>query len=116
MLDYAKPLADTVKRQRLENKLTQGQVADMIDVDPRTIMNIENYKGNPKLEILFPLVRALKIDSQEIFYPDHQSNSPYLRQLNLLIGDCSEQEIQILIPIIQTILSTLRSKYAKTIE
>lgn len=72
MLDYAKPLADTVKRQRLENKLTQGQVADMIDVDPRTIMNIENYRGNPKLEILFPLVRALrqceKISVNKRFY------------------------------------------------
>ena len=116
MPEYSRPLGDAVKRARGKLGLTQSEVADAANIDVRTVLNIENYKGNPKLEILFPLVRALKIDSQEIFYPDHQSNSPYLRQLNLLIGDCSEQEIQILIPIIQTILSTLRSKYAKTIE
>ena len=69
MQEFSQPLGDAVKKARGELGLTQNQVADQIDVDVRTVMNIENYKGNPKMEILFPLIRALKIDSREIFHP-----------------------------------------------
>ena len=37
------------------------KLAGHLDIDVRTVINIENYKGNPKLEILFLLIRALKI-------------------------------------------------------
>ncbi|MBS5432901.1 MAG: helix-turn-helix transcriptional regulator [Firmicutes bacterium] len=38
--------------------LSQAQLADKPHIDARTILNIENGKGNPKLEILYPLIRA----------------------------------------------------------
>lgn len=69
MQDYARSLGDAVKRARGKLDLTQNEVADAAGIDSRTVLNIENYKGNPKLEVLYPLVRALKIDSREIFYP-----------------------------------------------
>lgn len=48
MSDYSRPLGDTVKQARTRLKLTQYEVAELIDVDSRTILNIENYKGNPQ--------------------------------------------------------------------
>ena len=110
MPDYAISLGNAVKHSRKEKDLTQVQVADLIDVDSRTIMNIENHKGNPKLEILYPLIRALNIDAQEVFYPELQRETQHLHQLMQLLSDCSDQEAETLIPIIQTILSALRSK------
>ena len=70
MPEYTRPLGDAVKRARGELGITQRQVADAADVDVRTVLNIENYKGNPKLEVLYPLIRSLKIDSREVFYPE----------------------------------------------
>ena len=70
---YSKPLGDAVKRARGEQNLTQSQVAEAANIDVRTVLNIENYKGNPKMEVLYPLVRVLKMDSREIFYPANSS-------------------------------------------
>ena len=67
MPEYSRPLGDTIKRARGKLGLTQNEVADAADIDVRTVLNIENYKGNPKMEILYPLVRVLKIDAREIF-------------------------------------------------
>lgn len=64
---FQKPLGDAVLRARGESKLTQSQVAAMIEKDSRTVLNIEKYEGNPKLEVLYPLVRSLDIDPREIF-------------------------------------------------
>lgn len=67
MPDYSNALGDAVRRARMKLNLTQSEVAESIDVDVRTVLNIENSKGNPKMEVLYPLVRALKIDAKEIF-------------------------------------------------
>ena len=115
MPDYSKPLGDGVKRTRKRLDLTQNEVADSIEVDVRTIINIENYKGNPKLEVLYPLIRSLKIDSREIFYPEMQRESPALRQLRLLVEDCSEDEAATIIPVLQSVISALRDKNATLI-
>ena len=77
---------------RCQNTLTQNEVADAVDIDVRTVLNIENYKGNPKMEVLYPLIRALRIDAREIFNPEMRRETPALRQLRLLIEECSEDE------------------------
>ena len=115
MPDYSKPLGDVIKSARKRIDLTQNEVADSIDVDVRTIINIENFKGNPKLEVLYPLIRSLKIDAREIFYPEMQRESPALRQLRLLVEDCSEEEAAAIIPVLQSVIAALRDKNATPI-
>lgn len=116
MPEYSRPLGDAVKRARGKSGLTQSEVADAADIDVRTVLNIENYKGNPKMEVLYPLVRALKIDAREIFNPEMQRESPALCQLRLLIEDCSEQEAASMIPIFKSVLSVLRNQNTMPIE
>ena len=116
MHEYSRPLGDAVKRARGRMALTQSEVADAINVDVRTVLNIENYKGNPKMEVLFPLIRALKIDAREIFYPEIQRESSELRQLRLMIEECSEEEAAAIIPILKQVLIALRSTNTIQIE
>lgn len=116
MSNFTHPLGDTVKRAREKQELTQAQVADSIDIDMRTVLNIENYKGNPKMEILFPLIRALRIDPNEIFYPERKHETSDAKYLRFLIETCSEQEAKTLIPVIEAVLSALRSTQGTKIE
>lgn len=116
MHEYSRPLGDAVKRARGKLDLTQNEVADMADVDVRTVLNIENYKGNPKMEVLYPLIRALKIDAREIFNPEIRRESPALRQLRVMIEECSEEEAAAIIPVFQSVLTALRDKNALPIE
>ena len=102
MQEYSRSLGDVIKRARGKLGLTQNEVADAADIDVRTVLNIENYKGNPKMEVLYPLVRALKIDAREIFNPEIQRESPALRQLRLLIEECSEEEAEAIIPVFRS--------------
>ena len=66
--EYARILGDVIKTEREVASLTQAELAEKTGIDSRTILNIENYHGNPKLQVLYPLIRALGIDANEIFY------------------------------------------------
>ena len=68
------------------------------------------------MEVLYPLVRVLKIDAREIFNPEMQRESPALRQLRLLVEDCNEEEAAAIIPIFNSVLSVLRERNATRIE
>lgn len=51
--------------------MSQTELAEKLNLDVRTIINIENYRGNPKLEVLFPLIQELKILPEQIFFPEN---------------------------------------------
>lgn len=116
MHEFSRHLGDTVKRARGKLNMTQSEVAASANIDVRTVLNIENYKGNPKMEVLYPLVRKLNIDPNELFYPELQRNSPALNQLRLLVEQCNEDEAVTLIPILQSVLSALRTPEGISIE
>ena len=109
MPEYSYYLGDAVKSARIRQGLTQKQVADDLSIDDRTLTNIECNRGNPKMEILYPLIRVLRVNPCEIFYPEISRSSPILQELRLLIEDCNEEEAAALIPIFKTIISVIRN-------
>ena len=116
MPDYSRSLGDAVKRARGRQGFSQREVAEAANIDTQTVLKIENYKGNPKLEVLYALVRALNMDSREIFYPEIEHESPAMDQLRLMIECCSEQEAEMIIPILQAVIKVVRAKDPVTLE
>ena len=115
MQEIAYVLGHAVKQARLGQKLTQLEVAERIQADERTILNIEHYKGNPKLEILWPLLRTLEIDANTVFYPEKARGSSDMTRLQLLLADCSEDELKLLLPVCESVLSAFRTVQGKMI-
>lgn len=116
MQEYSRPLGDTVRSARIERGYTQKQLAERIDVDERSISSIEKYQANTTMEILYPLIRELKIDSREIFNPELGRESKAHYQLRLLLDNCTEAEAATLLSVCETVLSALRNKDGITIE
>ena len=100
MDDYSISLGNAVKEARTESKLTQEQIADMLDIDSRTISQIERGLGNPKLETLYPLIRILNVDANTVFYSAPRTETPKLDRLMRLVSTCTEYEAHELIRIV----------------
>ena len=47
MKEFQEPVGKVIRNARLEQGLTQFDVARRLGLDSRTILNIENGKGNP---------------------------------------------------------------------
>ena len=107
---FSRPLSESVKKARIKMSLTQEQVGALADTNTRTISSIENGKSNTRMNILYPLIRALRIDPNEIFYPEMCADSSVKHQLHILVDDCSEQEATVLLSTSEAILEAVRSK------
>lgn len=71
MHDYKVNFGKIVRAARLHRDYTQEKLAEMLDIQQRTILEIENGRGNTQFDILFSLVRLLNILGDDIFYFDH---------------------------------------------
>lgn len=101
-------LADEVREARKELGLSQEKLAEILNTDSRTILNIEAGRGNPKFEKLYPLITYLKIPANKIFDSEYRDDAPNLQKLFALLKDCTEQEAADLIPAIRYLLDLLR--------
>ena len=116
MHEYVYVLGNIIRRERLRAGLTQDELAERVGVDARTILKIENHRGNPKMEVLYPLLRALNIDANLVFYPESAEQSPALKQFLLLISRCTSEEIEALHQVCQTVISVLNANKAIDIQ
>ena len=107
--EYLAALSYYLKSARKKNGLTQEELA-AVNVDTRTIMNIENCKdNNPKFETLIKIFQFFKMDTNQVFFPNLQMKTPAITELEVALDGCSEEEIRLLIPICQCILDSVRS-------
>jgi len=93
MDDYSISLGNAVKEARTESKLTLGYRFTQLDIDSRTISQIERGLGNPKLETLYPLIRILNVDANTIFYSAPKTETPKLDRLMRLVSTCTNMRL-----------------------
>lgn len=116
MHDFSRPLADAVKKARNRMELTQEQVGELVDTNTRTISAIENGQSNTRMTILYPLIRTLRIDPNEIFNSEMYSDSTVKHQLRVLLENCSDEEAVALLETSEAILRAIRSQEAKAVQ
>ncbi len=65
-MQSSKRLGENLRKLRLKNKLSQGDLAKKLNVDRAYISNIENGRMNPTLSTLEKIAEALGISSSEL--------------------------------------------------
>ena len=75
-------LGKVVRVARKRKRITQDYLAEKVGVQPRTILEIENGRGNPRFENLFVMVRLLDIAPNDIFNYSFFKSCPVLVKRN----------------------------------
>ena len=110
MHDYVKNLAKVVRAAREEAHLCQAALAEQIGCDERTILNIENDRGNPKFEVLCQIIAYLHIPADLIFHPDTATDGVKKQKLLLMLQECDEQEAAEILPAIEYLLTLIHKR------
>lgn len=103
-------LGDAVRITRKNKHLSQEALAERIGVCKRTIIDIEKNTGNPRFEVLCPLVRELDLPLYQVFYPEVQENVELKNILIKELSGCSEYEMRIILSMIKSLRYTLKEE------
>lgn len=104
-------LGSVIRKARESAGLTQYELSEELGLDEKTILNIENFRGNPKFDSLYPLVNLLKIPGDQLFYPEIKESETNKQQLLLEIQSCSDREAAELLRVVRYMLELLRRQH-----
>lgn len=91
-------LGDTIRQARIDNKLTQEQLAELVQITPTHLKHIESEHRKPSIEVLFALAETLHFSLDALFITDDsKEHSRRKNELQLLINTCSDNELDVLI-------------------
>jgi transcriptional regulator with XRE-family HTH domain len=102
---YDSNLGAIIKHSRKAHDLTQEQLAERVGIGSRHLMAIENEGKAPSFEVLFKLIRILKISPDVIFYPDGKPEDSQFDYLARMLAQCSERDVQIITALAESMIS-----------
>lgn len=92
LMDKFEMLSKKIKEARIENGLTQEQLAEMLNISPTHVKYIESGRRKPSIEILFALAQILSLSLDEVVFAFSRIND-YLLQKVLLEANDKEKKI-----------------------
>ncbi len=85
-MDIKKELGEKIKRLRKKRGLTQERLAELVDISPRNLSNIEVGISFVKAETLEKIIDALNVTTEELFSNDHiKSNIELIREIDKMV-------------------------------
>ena len=73
-MDYRKLLGKRIKELRKQKGLKQEQLAEIVNLEPASICNIENGYNYPSFQNLEKIITALDTTFVEVFEFEHHKN------------------------------------------
>lgn len=95
---------ELIKKSRLEKRLTQEKVAELIDCHTQYYKNLENGIGMPSLPMFCKIMRTLNISADDYVYPSQNNELPVYKSLLQVINQCDEYKLTVLLATAEALL------------
>ena len=90
-----------IKELRSKNGITQYQLAELANIDPKHISHIETGRSFPKADLIEKLANALSVEYTEFFKTEHlQERKKKIEKINQILNNIQDKDLNILYKII----------------
>lgn len=83
----------TIKKARLEKRLTQEEVAEMLSITPIHIKQIEAGNRMPSVEVLYKIAITLNYSVDAAFFPENEDNKAMIYKIERLLRSCTPHDL-----------------------
>lgn len=91
-MDKRKLLGKRIRELRIKKGLKQEQLAEMVDMEPASICNIENGKNYPSFMNLEKIINVLGVSFIEVFqFDQHQEKIDLINAINKMLSENPEK-------------------------
>ena len=100
-------LREAIRNERKNKRITQEELAEMLEVSPIHVKHIESGHRKPSIEILFELAKILNISLDEVVFPKNRTPNDATRgKIERLLDVSDESSLQFIL----SVLEALREK------
>lgn len=103
-------LGELMKKTRIERRLTQEEVAELIDCHPQYYKNLENSHGMPSIPMLCKILKVLDIPADDYVRPNQNKDRPLYKALLMLLRECDEYMLSVMLATAEALIKNRPDK------
>lgn len=98
-----------LRKAREKKGLTRAALAEIVNIVPRYINNIENYGSLPSISVFYRLIKACDMPVEQYFYPERTAE-PERKERNIMekMRFCPEEYVPVIEAIVEAAVDSLR--------
>ncbi len=97
-----KVLGNAIKDARINNNLSQEELAELVGITPTHLKHIESEHRKPSIEVLFKLTETLHLSLDNLIFGNYQVLNE-LHNAEILLKDCDLRELKIVMDLIKSL-------------
>ena len=97
-------LREAIRNERKNKRITQEELAEMLEVSPTHVKHIESGHRKPSIEILFELAKILNISLDEVVFPKNRTPNDATRgKIERLLDVSDESSLQFILSVLEAL-------------
>ncbi len=90
-----KELGTAIKNARMENKLTQEKLAELLSITPVHVKQLEAGTRLPSVEVLHNIAVTLNFSVDEVFFPGKSADTELMGKIERILRLCTHHELRV---------------------
>lgn len=105
-MNIKKDFGARIKDLRIKKGITQYQLAELINIDPKHMSHIETGRSFPKADLIEKLALAFNLEYTELFKTNHlQNRQNKIEKINEILKEISDNDLNVIFKIINSYLN-----------
>lgn len=104
-MDLKKDFGLRLKELRSKKGITQYQLAELVEIDPKHMSHIETGRSFPKADLIEKFAKALDVNYTDLFRTEHlNERKQIIKQLNKYISKSTDEELKLVYKIVKEVV------------
>ena len=105
MIFPTKQFGIVLKNARMNKKLTQAELAEILDISLSYLKDLERFRNNPRYEIFERVIHYFNISADTVIYPNRNINDNTYQKIERLLTRCNERQLLVILATTEALLS-----------
>lgn len=100
-----KQFGTVMKNARMDKKLTQAELAEILDLSLSYLKDLERFKHTPSLEVFAKTIQYFNLSADTVIYPDKNLHNDTYQEILRRLLQCNENQLKIILATTEAVLS-----------
>lgn len=89
----------------MDHKLTQAELAEILDISLSYLKDLERFRNNPSYEVFVKVIRYFNISADTVIYPNSDPANDTYQKIIRLLTFCEEKQLKVILATTEALLS-----------
>ena len=105
MTYYPKSFDTVLKNARMDKKLTQAELAEILNISLSYLKDLERFRNNPSYEVFEKVMHYFNLSADSVIYPNKKQDDNTYQQIMRLLVQCDEKQLHVILATAQALLT-----------